>query len=151
TLRTDSLGSRHSGEAARVVAGANHRSRPGGIAAGMAGLQLKEQTVKIAAICCTYKRPTLLAEAIECFIRQDYPAELRELIVLDGAGEYGNLRGDGLRVVSLPVQFLSLAELRHASSALVWADADAYCVRDDDAIYLPWHMTAAAAAMAEVD
>src|SRR5690606_40696836 len=125
TLRTDSLGSRHSREAARVVAGANHRSRPGGIAAGMAGLQLKEQTVKIAAICCTYKRPTLLAEAIECFIRQDYPAELRELIVLDDAGQYGNQRGDGWRIVSLPVRFRTLGEKRNASAALVSADCEA--------------------------
>ena len=37
--------------------------------------------MKIGAICVTYKRPKELAAVIECFLRQDYPAELRELIV----------------------------------------------------------------------
>jgi glycosyltransferase involved in cell wall biosynthesis len=107
--------------------------------------------MKIAAICCTYKRPTLLAEAIECFVRQDYPAEKRELIVLDDAGQYGNQHGDGWRVVSVPARFRTLGEKRNASAALVSADMDAYCVWDDDDIYLPWHMSAAAAALAEAD
>ena len=38
--------------------------------------------MKIAAICCTYKRPKQLATAIESFLRQDYPSELREMICL---------------------------------------------------------------------
>lgn len=107
--------------------------------------------MKIAAICCTYKRPALLAEAIECFVRQDYPAENRGLIVLDDAGQYGNQRGDGWRVVSLPMRFRTLGEKRNASAALVSPDVDAYCVWDDDDIYLPWHMSAAAAALADAD
>jgi glycosyltransferase involved in cell wall biosynthesis len=92
-----------------------------------------------------------LAEAIECFVRQDYPAELRELIVLDDASQYGHQRGDGWRVVSLPLRFRTLGEKRNASAALVSPDVDAYCVWDDDDIYLPWHMSAAAAALAEAD
>ncbi|MGE0758775.1 MAG: hypothetical protein AB7O38_17235, partial [Pirellulaceae bacterium] len=42
-------------------------------------------------------------------------------------------------------------EKRNASAGLVSADVDAYCVWDDDDIYLPWHMSAAAAALADAD
>jgi len=107
--------------------------------------------VKLAAICCTYKRPKLLEEAIECFLRQDYPAALREMIVLDDAGQYQNQVGDGWRLVSSPVRFRTLGEKRNASAALVSSDVDAYCVWDDDDIYLPWHMSAAATALERSD
>jgi len=107
--------------------------------------------MKLAAICCTYKRPRLLAEAIECFLRQDYPAAKREMIVLDDAGQYADQQGDGWRIVSLPTRFRTLGEKRNASAALVSPDVDAYCVWDDDDIYLPWHISAAAAALAEAD
>ena len=105
--------------------------------------------MKIAAICCTYKRPEQLASAIESFLRQDYPADLREMIVLDDAGQYENQCGEGWRLVSTPVRFRTLGEKRNASAALVSPDVDAYCVWDDDDVYLPWHMSAAAAALAE--
>lgn len=107
--------------------------------------------MKLAAICCTYKRPKLLAEAIECFLRQDYPAELREMIVLDDAGQYENQTGDGWRLVSSPVRFRTLGEKRNASAALVSPDVEAYCVWDDDDIYLSWHMSAAAKALRDAD
>ena len=107
--------------------------------------------MKIAAICCTYKRPKLLAEAVECFLRQDYPAAKREMIVLDDADQYENQIGDGWRIVSLPTRFRTLGEKRNASAALVSPEVEAYCVWDDDDIYLPWHMSAAAAALTDAD
>ena len=33
--------------------------------------------MKLAALCCTYLRPDGLGQLIECFMRQDYPRELR--------------------------------------------------------------------------
>ena len=66
--------------------------------------------MKLAAICCTYKRPALLAEAMECFLRQDYPGELRELIVLDDAGQYDNQKGEGWRLDSVPWRFRTLGK-----------------------------------------
>jgi hypothetical protein len=107
--------------------------------------------MRLAAICITYKRPRQLATAIECFLRQDYPPRLRELIVLDDAGQYPNQEGDGWRLISLPVRFRTMGEKRNASAALASHRADAYCVWDDDDVYLPWHMTAAAAALAHAD
>ena len=103
--------------------------------------------MRIAAICCTYKRPNQLAEAVESFMRQDYPAELREMIVLDDAGQYDPGALDdvpGVKLVTTPHRFRTLGEKRNASAALVSPDVDAYAVWDDDDIYLPWHISAMA-------
>ncbi len=107
--------------------------------------------MRVACLSVTYKRPKELAAVIECFLRQDYPAELRELIVLDDAGQYANQAGNRWRLVSSPVRFRTLGEKRNASAALVSPDVDAYCVWDDDDIYLPWHMSAAVAALKDAD
>lgn len=107
--------------------------------------------MRITCLAVTYKRPQLLAQAIESFLRQDYPAELRELIVLDDAGQYGTQSGKGWQIVSVPQRFRTLGEKRNASAALVTSDVDAYCVWDDDDIYLPWHVSAAAQALADAD
>lgn len=66
--------------------------------------------MKLAALCCTYLRPHTLGQLVESFLRQDYPRELRELIILDDAGQYGNQEGDGWRLVSVPRRFRSLGE-----------------------------------------
>lgn len=110
--------------------------------------------MKLAAICCTYKRPAELATVVECFLRQDYPDHMRELIVLDDAGQYALTALDGLPHVKLVVarhRFRTLGEKRNASAALASPDVEGYCVWDDDDIYLPWHMKAAAAALREAD
>lgn len=110
--------------------------------------------MKISAICCTYLRPRELETAVESYLRQDYPAELRELIVLDDAGQYDRetLAGvPGVKLITTPHRFRTLGEKRNASAALAAADSAAYCVWDDDDVYLPWHMSAAAAALAEAD
>jgi hypothetical protein len=108
--------------------------------------------VKIACICCTYKRPLLLSEAIECFVRQDYQPELCELVILDDCGQYPSQpRGDRWRVVSIDRRFRTLGEKRNASAGLASSDVDAYCVWDDDDLYLPWHLSCAAVALEKSD
>jgi len=104
--------------------------------------------LKIACLCVTYLRPRRLAEAIACFEQQDYPAELRELVVLDDAGQYAPFAGRRWQVISTPRRFRTLGEKRNAAAALAAPDADAYVVWDDDDIYLPWHVSAAARALA---
>ena len=49
----------------------------------------------VSCLCPTYRRPKLLENSIACFLAQDYPADRRELIVLDDAGELENQTGDG--------------------------------------------------------
>lgn len=81
---------------------------------------------------------------IECFLRQDYPRELRELVILDDAGQYENQAGDGWRLVSIPSRFRSLGEKRNACAALASPDVEGFLVADDDDIYLPhWFRTQA--------
>ena len=108
--------------------------------------------MKLAAICCTYRRPRELATAIESFLRQDYVD--REMVVLDDGGDFAAdaLNGlPGVRLITSPVRFRTLGEKRNASAALVSPDVEAYCVWDDDDVYLPWHMSAAAAALRDAD
>ena len=111
--------------------------------------------MKLAAICCTYKRPRELAEAVECFLRQDYPFEMRELIVLDDAGQEWPPEAlaeiPNVKLVTTRHRFRTLGEKRNATAALAAPDVDAYCAWDDDDIYLPWHMSAAVAALAGAD
>ena len=52
-----------------------------------------EATMHIAAVCVTYLRPRQLGWMIYCFLRQDYPAMQRELVILDDAGQYGDQSG----------------------------------------------------------
>ena len=59
--------------------------------------------MKLAALCCTFRRPHTLGQLVESFLRQDYPSELRELVILDDAGQYENQSGDGWRLVSIAV------------------------------------------------
>jgi hypothetical protein len=105
-------------------------------------------SLKIACLCVTYLRPRRLAEAIACFEQQDYPESLRELVVLDDAGQYAPLAGRRWQVISTARRFRTLGEKRNAAAALAAPDADAYLVWDDDDIYLPWHVSAAARALA---
>jgi glycosyltransferase involved in cell wall biosynthesis len=88
-----------------------------------------------------------LSEAIECFLRQDYPVDRRELIILDDAGQYPNQSGAGWELISVPRRFRTLAEKSNALAALASRDADIYVVWDDDDIYLPWHISSSVAAL----
>jgi len=102
--------------------------------------------MKLAALCCTYRRPHTLGHLVESFLRQDYPRGLRELVILDDAGQYDNQEGDGWRLVSLPRHFRSLGEKRNACAALASPDAEGLLVADDDDVYLPhWFRTQAEA------
>ncbi len=105
--------------------------------------------MKIAAVCCTYLRPVPLGQLIHCFLKQDYPAGLRELVVLDDAGQYADQSGPGWRLVSAPRRFPTLGQKRNAATAFVSADVEALAVWDDDDVYLPWALRASAAALEE--
>ncbi len=103
--------------------------------------------MKIAAVCCTFLRPGPLGRMIRCFLEQDYPAELRELVVLDDAGQYDDQEGDRWRLVSRDQRYPTLGEKRNAAAALVSPDVEALAVWDDDDVYLPWALSASAAAL----
>lgn len=93
--------------------------------------------MKLAALCCTYRRPHLLGHLIESFRRQTYPQELRELIILDDAGQFEHQAREGWRIISIPRRFHSLGEKRNACAALASADVAGFLVADDDDVFLP--------------
>ena len=103
--------------------------------------------MKLTAICCTYLRSHLLDHLLECWLRQDYPKDRCELVILDDAGEYRPQRGANWQLVSIDRRFSSLGEKRNASAALASMDTDAFCVWDDDDLYLPWALSASARAL----
>jgi hypothetical protein len=98
--------------------------------------------MKIAALMPTYGRPRLVANASACFLAQDYPAEERRLLILDDAGQIAPQSGADWQVWSTATKFPSLpAKYKFlVDQANQWG-ADAYCVWDDDDIYLPWHLS----------
>jgi cellulose synthase/poly-beta-1,6-N-acetylglucosamine synthase-like glycosyltransferase len=55
---------------------ANHLS-------GSPVLRSPEQEIALSAVICTYNRYDLLPEAIESLVKQDVPADLFEIIVVD--------------------------------------------------------------------
>jgi hypothetical protein len=101
--------------------------------------------MKIAAVCCTYLRPRDLARLLRCFELQDYAD--RELVILDDAGQYGPQSGDRWRLFSYATRFATLGQKRNAAAALVGDDVQGLAVWDDDDLYLPWALSASAAAL----
>jgi hypothetical protein len=99
----------------------------------------------VSCLCPTYRRPKLLENSIACFVAQDYPADRRELIVLDDAGELEHQTGDGWQIISIPRRFRSLPEKFNALAGL--ARGDILVVWEDDDIYLTHHISSHVAAM----
>jgi hypothetical protein len=81
--------------------------------------------MRIVCLCPTYGRPRRLIEnTLACFLAQDHPANLRRMLILDDAGLITPQQGAGWEVHSTPNRF-----------------------RDDDDVYLPWHLSAHAQAL----
>jgi hypothetical protein len=99
----------------------------------------------VSCLCPTYRRLKLLENSIACFLAQDYPADRRELIVLDDAGELENQTGAGWQIISIPRRFRSLPEKFNALAGL--ARGGILVVWEDDDIYLPHHISSHVAAM----
>lgn len=99
----------------------------------------------------TYRRPKLLANAIACFERQTYPAHLRELLILDDAGQYTRQQGNRWAILteakrhrSLPDKFNRL--LYYAKNCGPTDNRDrVFVIYEDDDTYLPWALEAHAA------
>lgn len=96
--------------------------------------------MKVSCICCTYGRPDLLEEAIESFLRQDFPAEQRELVVWNTMNRQKLvLKQPGVRIINDPIRPSTLGETRNrcigqclGELLLTW---------DDDDIYLPGYIS----------
>lgn len=105
--------------------------------------------MNLLCLCPTYGRHrSLLENTLACFDAQDYPAEKRRLALYD---DLGTLRG-----TTVPSGIAKIATDRRARSIgakyndllRVFPEYDAYVVWDDDDVYLPWHLSAHAAVLA---
>jgi glycosyltransferase involved in cell wall biosynthesis len=92
---------------------------------------------QLSVCCCTWNRPQMLGELIYSYLIQDYPPELRELIILDDGGQYENEKGDGWQLISFPRRFGSLGEKRNTCVSLTHPKSKFIVIADDDDIYLP--------------
>lgn len=101
---------------------------------------------KVTWICPTYNRPQTLANLISCFLNQDYPPELLNLVILDDAGQYGpECRGDRWEVISINRRFTSLPAKFNALAGLT--NADVIVVAEDDDSFLRHHTMAHVSAL----
>lgn len=73
--------------------------------------------MNILCLCPTYGRPKLLANALACFLCQDYPAHKRKLLILDDAGQFAPQRGEGWELLSTRERFASLPDKYNAMLA----------------------------------
>ena len=92
----------------------------------------------ISAICVTYGRTALLANSIECFLRQKYSGPA-ELIVLNTCPKQTLiLDRPNVRIINLTERPASLGEARNM--AIEAADGQIIVTWDDDDAFTSWHL-----------
>jgi glycosyltransferase involved in cell wall biosynthesis len=101
-----------------------------------------ERMPLVSCICATYNRApdylSLLEEAIESFLRQDYPN--KELIILnDTPGQELVCDAPGVRVVNVAERYPTLGAKHNAAIGL--AHGELIAPWDDDDISLPWRLS----------
>jgi hypothetical protein len=93
----------------------------------------------------------LLANALACFLAQDYPHDSCKLLILDDLGQFENRTYRAWQIMSTSERFPSLPDkynfMLRAEGILGTPDWDAVVVWDDDDIYLPWHLGAISKAL----
>lgn len=97
------------------------------------------QLPKVSCQCLTYGRPGLLLEAIESFLRQDYPGE-KELIVLnDQPGVVLNFDHPEVKMINRPERVETIGGKRNKCARL--SVGQILIPWDDDDIHLPWRIS----------
>lgn len=109
---------------------------------------------KISFVTATYGRLPeyvhLLEEALECFRRQSYPPELKEMVVLNDAGPQEYLCSlPGVRIVNVGSRYASLGEKLNAAIQL--ATGDVIFPQDDDDISLPHRVSLSIEMLGDAD
>lgn len=92
----------------------------------------------ISALCITYGRPHNLEEAIESFLRQDYPN--KELIIVNDLAEQTLIFDHPqVKIFNFKDRFFSIGLKRNKSAEL--SSGEILTLWDDDDIYLPWALS----------
>lgn len=86
----------------------------------------------------TYARVSWLEEAIESALRQDYPGDVRIIVLNDCQSQCLEFDHEKVRVHNAQSMFGTLGEKMNALIALAQSDWIAFL--DDDDILMPWHL-----------
>lgn len=93
----------------------------------------------ISCKCLTYGRVNTLEEAIESFLRQDYPADKCELIIVNDYPlqtlKYDDPR---IRIINFPESFKTIGDKENYATSCCYGEI--ICQWDDDDIALPNHL-----------
>lgn len=89
----------------------------------------------ISCVCLTFARPHMLEEAIESFLRQDYPGGKELVILNDFDRQVLHFDHPEVKVINAPSRFATIGEKRNAAVAA--CSHDLIAVWDDDDICLP--------------
>ena len=93
----------------------------------------------ISCKCITYGRVSTLEESIESFLKQDYPADKRELIIVnDYPLQTLIFEHPQVKVVNLVKTFETIGEKENYATEL--CQGDIICQWDDDDVALPNHL-----------
>ena len=88
----------------------------------------------ISALCITYGRHQLLEEALESFLRQDYPN--KELIIINDLPEQTLIfEHPQVKIFNFKERFPTIGDKRNKSVEM--SKGDILTSWDDDGIYLP--------------
>ena len=94
-----------------------------------------ETPPKVSCICVTYGRTTLLDEAVQSFLSQDYTG-WKEMVIVNDYDKLELACGvPGVRVINIKERFGSLGEKRNYANSM--AEGEVLFVWDDDDISLP--------------
>jgi hypothetical protein len=94
----------------------------------------------ITALCPTFRHPELLANSLELWNRQTYPADQRRLLILDDGDTFDNQIGPNWTLMSTKSRFASLPLKYNTLLSLGLRGSDAILVWEDDDIYLPTYI-----------
>lgn len=93
----------------------------------------------VSCMCLTYGRPSLLEEALQSFLLQDYEGP-KELVILNDCAEQALVFDHAeVHVVNVSRRFRTVGEKRNACAALT--SHDLLFVWDDDDVYLPHRLS----------
>jgi glycosyltransferase involved in cell wall biosynthesis len=100
---------------------------------------------KVSCQCLTFGRPGLLAEAVECFLRQDYPGPKELVVVNDQAGVILKIDAPDVRVFNLKKRVATVGGKRNFAAEK--STGEILMPWDDDDIHLPWRISITIAEM----
>ena len=109
----------------------------------------------VVCLMPTYGRPELAANALACFLAQDYPADRRFLLIYDDGGQLDEAEGPGWKVISSTERCSSLPAKYNEMAGIATLGAnpppDIFLVWEHDDVYLPWHISAHVKALEGAD